>query len=255
MPLRRAAYVAVRYKACVGFCQVFAWLLLEQGDQELAGMGTGTEFLTWMEAGEWLRDSRQVCAGSGHQIATLFEAFCRGEGPALGSSPVLEVVGLQAALALATYEGLADEPADGGLGCRLLAEGRAPWLFAVTSRPGAPASSVLRFFPRERAGSGLLRFLATEASGHAERERLFWDCALQVGGGMRRGLGGTRRDVAFEGVVVGLAGRSSGVHDGRWDLCREWDSHFSWRGGVLDGGFGLLSAHRYGHQRGLSSHA
>ena len=177
------AYVAVRYKACVGFCQVFAWLLLEQGDQRLEEMGSGAEFLAWMEAGEWLRGSRQVCAGSGHQIATLFEAFCQGEGGALGRSPVLEVVGLQAALALRTYERLVDEPADRSLGCRLLAEGRAPWLFAATSRPGGSADLALRFFAGEKAGPGVTRFLASGPLVHGEREQLFWSCALECEAG------------------------------------------------------------------------
>lgn len=176
-----SAYLAVRYKACVGFCQVFAWLLLEQDDQELSALGTGREFLAWLEIDGWLSGARQVCAGTAHQIATLFDAFGQGEGTALRASPVLHVVGLQAALALSTYQGLSREKADGSLGCTLLVEGRAPWLFAVTSRPGRPASDVLRLFAGKLPSPGLDRFLraSPHSISHAERERLFWCCVLE----------------------------------------------------------------------------
>ena len=183
---RVPARVAAAYKACVGFCQVFAHLLLEDeamGEQPLSAMGSGMEFANWVEQEGWLKGERQACAGSLRQIKTIFELFCSGDAHTMPPSEPLEAIALQTALVLSTYPSVPHQPAECCLGCRLLQHGRAPWLFAVTSKPGRTPDLARRFFPKRGRVGSLERFLAGDSPGlsHQAREQLFWE-AIPNGG-------------------------------------------------------------------------
>lgn len=176
---------AATYKACLGFCQVFAWLLLsdsQAGGQILSEWGDGQAFFDFLESGGWLLGERQVCAGSRGQIVALYETFCQGRGPAKGASAALEAVAIQAALVWATYQGMREgHSAPGGLGQRLLAGGRAPWFYAVTARPEGQPEWARRFLGQGCSSLPLETFLA------------HW-----------RSLEPTRRDALAERLLAGL---------------------------------------------------
>ena len=143
---------AATYKACVGFCQVFCWLVLADegaGRQSLADFGDGRDFFEWLEREGWLRGSTQVCAGSREQICALYRLFCDGQASPPGLTPVIETVALQGALLLG----------EGSYSQRMRSEGRAPWIYSLTARPQASPEWARRLLPgRSEALESLLSF-------------------------------------------------------------------------------------------------
>lgn len=165
---------AVTYKACIGFCQVFCWLVMADdaaGHQPLSEFGEASSFFAWLDAGGWLRGSQQVCAGSNDQISALYRLFCHGSGTSLKLSPVLQAVALQAALLLATREAMGrGEALQGSWSHRMLTQGRAPWLYAVTARPQAQPEWARRLLPAGHTSGVLESFLHNQT--HRDREAL-----------------------------------------------------------------------------------
>ena len=129
---------------------------------------------TWLERDGWLEGTRQVCAGPRALIVELAECFARGPGGPTTSEQI--EVALQAALVLATYRAPDRGDASEGLGVELLATSRAPWMHAVTARPGREPSQVRRLFPTGGTPPQVEGFLAEERPSltHVEREQLFW---------------------------------------------------------------------------------
>lgn len=181
-PYPLPARLAALYKACAGFCQVFAWLLLEEdqsGRRKLASLGQSGDFFGWLNAQGWLLGVEQACAGTESQIRSLFDVFCGGLGPPpLPDSPILQAVALQSALSLATYQAARQgaAAAEDCLGHRLLRQGRAPWLFAVTARPEGRPEWARRLLAYPTDSTALDCFLDgnTTTLTHEQREQLFW---------------------------------------------------------------------------------
>ncbi|MFN8611804.1 MAG: hypothetical protein U0931_29940 [Vulcanimicrobiota bacterium] len=167
------ALEAAIYKACVGFCQVFTWLVLaddQAGCQPLAEFGDGPGFFDWLEREGWLRGGDQVCAGSQEQIVVLYRLFCGGAGPAPALTPVLEAVALQTSLLLSTREAAGrGEPVAGSWSYSMLTEGRAPWLYSVLARPQARPEWARRLLPSGQSGGALETFLRQHSSPTREQ--------------------------------------------------------------------------------------
>lgn len=159
---------AALYKACLGFSQVFTFALLHLEEAE---PGEFDDFWQWLSSQGWLMGTSQVCAGSRAQIGELFACFTglrtfAGQGLPLEVPEALaEVVALQAALALFPE------------GQRLRQEACAPWMHALTLRPGVPPERTRAFFTPGRTPESLEELLSVAP---AEREETCWRLARRA---------------------------------------------------------------------------
>jgi len=161
LPRPTPARHAALYKSCIGFNQIFAFLLL--GDASIADRPLGTlagpdDFGTWLEREGWLHGDAQVCAGSMAQIGSLYDAFCgtesQPEARGWSAIPDWERATEQAMRWQAEALGaLIADPTDPEL-----SSSPAPWLAVATTRLQQEPSDVARLWPAlsgtGRRGSG-----------------------------------------------------------------------------------------------------
>ncbi len=142
------------YKACIGFNQILAFLLLGAeglADTPLRDLASPEELCEWLDREGWLVGHAQVCAGPMRMIAELFSALC-GEGAQPDAPGWAEIPGLSAATEQAMVwqaEALAELIGDR---CGPLSDSVAPWLVVAGLRAGQRPADVRRLFPADYSG-------------------------------------------------------------------------------------------------------
>ena len=138
--------MSIRYKACLGFCQVLTYLIwndLDPSEARLADFGTADEFFVWLDRERWLLGQVQACPGPRTMIQQLFTRFCSAR-PKVHQSVVvervLELVALQSVHVLAAHKN------EGSLAHQLFHRGQSPWLFALIQNPDRDPAEVSKFF-------------------------------------------------------------------------------------------------------------
>lgn len=154
------APISARHKACLGFCQILFFMLIndpEPDEAKLSDYGSKEEFFQWLDTEGWLLGQQQACAGPQRMIEQLFERFCRAQ---LSPEKKDLVDQLTVLVALQSIHVLSNHRQKGSIAARLFERGQSPWLFTSVQNPRRDPNDITKLFAQKRPPSRVEALLA-----------------------------------------------------------------------------------------------